>query len=235
MAGICSLNPTTLMTLKRIHGIRCCSGATENENKSQTRTKTPQILKLAVSGVTELFKGFLLLRAKRGIFLIVFPLQLRFLLEKVNNKDRDEISVSGIDDLIMILKSDYEKAYFVTGVFTSEIYDEDCIFEDPTIKFQGTRLYSRNLKLLVPFFDCPSIGLQNIEKGVNSETDFVLARWKLRTYLKLPWRPLISIDGSTVYELDNKLKIVRHAESWNVSALEAIGQIFTPSFDRPGE
>ncbi|KAJ6694183.1 hypothetical protein OIU85_004921 [Salix viminalis] len=188
-------------------------GQKRNENKSQTRTKTPQILKLAVSGVTELLR--------------VFSFSGKERLEKVNNKDRDEISVSGIDDLIMILKSDYEKAYFVTGVFTSEIYDEDCIFEDPTIKFQGTKLYSRNLKLLVPFFDCPSIGLQNIEKGVNSETDFVLARWKLRTYLKLPWRPLISIDGSTVYELDNKLKIVRHAESWNVSALEAIGQIFT--------
>ncbi|KAG6751721.1 hypothetical protein POTOM_043925 [Populus tomentosa] len=243
MAGICSLNPTTLMTIKRIHGIRCCSGATDNEKKSQTRTKTPQILKLVVSGVTELLR--------------VFSFSGKERLEKVNNKDRDEISVSGIDDVIMILKSDYENAYFVTGVFTSAIYDEDCVFEDPTIKFQGTKLYSRNLKLLVPFFDSPSIGLQNIEKGVNSETYFVLARWKLRsyaalqirnpidgyftvcclyrTYLKFPWRPLISIDGSTVYELDNKLKIVRHAESWNVSALEAIGQIFTPSFDRPGE
>ncbi|KAL9379135.1 hypothetical protein Peur_027617 [Populus x canadensis] len=60
------------------------------------------------------------------------------------------------------------------------VFDEDCIFEDPTIKFQGTKLYSRNLNLLVPFFDCPSIGLQDIEKGVNSETYFVLARWKLR-------------------------------------------------------
>ncbi|XP_052302414.1 uncharacterized protein LOC18110988 isoform X11 [Populus trichocarpa] len=199
MAGICSLNPTTSMTFKTIHGIRCCSGATDNENKSSTRTKTPQILKLAVSGVTELLR--------------VFSFSGKERLEKVNNKDRDEISVSGIDDVIMILKSDYENAYFVTG----------------------TKLYSRNLKLLVPFFDCPSIGLQDIEKGVNSETYFVLARWKLRTYLKFPWRPLISIDGSTVYELDNKLKIVRHAESWNVSALEAIGQIFTPSFDRPGE
>lgn len=221
MAGICSLNPTTLMTIKRIHGIRCCSGATDNEKKSQTRTTTPQILKLAVTGVTELLR--------------VFSFSGKERLEKVNNKDRDEIPVSGIDDVIMILKSDYENAYFVTGVFTSAIYDEDCVFEDPTIKFQGTKLYSRNLKLLVPFFDSPSIGLQNIEKGVNSETYFLLARWKLRTYLKFPWRPLISIDGSTVYELDNKLKIVRHAESWNVSALEAIGQIFTPSFDRPGE
>ena len=95
MAGICSLNPTTLMTilgnkardppfnlfilskfqfsswislfflanwlaliLQRIHGIRCCSGATDNENKSQTRTKTPHILKLALSGVTELLRVF---------------------------------------------------------------------------------------------------------------------------------------------------------------------------------
>jgi hypothetical protein len=29
------------------------------------------------------------------------------------------------------------------------------------------KLYSRNLKFLVPFFDCPSIGLQNIEKVNN--------------------------------------------------------------------
>ncbi|XWS22438.1 hypothetical protein CRYUN_Cryun29cG0034400 [Craigia yunnanensis] len=43
-----------------------------------------------------------------------------------------------------------------------------------------------------------------------------------RTYLKLPWRPLILIDGSTFYELDEKFTIVRHAESWNVSALKTI-------------
>ncbi|XWS13733.1 hypothetical protein CRYUN_Cryun36dG0063400 [Craigia yunnanensis] len=54
----------------------------------------------------------------------------------------------------------------------------------------------------------------------------------VRTNLKLPWRPLISIDGSTFYELDGKFTIVRHAQSWNVSALEAIRQIFTPSFGR---
>lgn len=82
-----------------------------------------------------------------------------------------------------------------------------------------------------------------------------------RTYLKLPWKPLIKIDGTTVYELNDELKvgreenvfhkvgtyscilhmlvhhtffslpsqIIRHAESWSVSALEAVGQIFSPS------
>lgn len=58
------------------------------------------------------------------------------------------------------------------------------------------------------------------------EMDFILATWKLRTYLKFPWRPLVAIKGTTTYDLDKNYKIVRHAESWNISALEAVGQIF---------
>ncbi|KAJ9185872.1 hypothetical protein P3X46_005454 [Hevea brasiliensis] len=218
MAGI-SPNPT--LSLRRIHGIQCCSGAPGNEKWSRvgTKSKTPRILKFAVSGVTELLR--------------LFSFSSKDSLDRVSCEERDEISVSGIDDVVMILMGDYENAYFVTGIFTSAIYAEDCLFEDPTIRFRGTDLYARNLKLLVPFFDSPSIGLQNIEKGVNSETKFVLAKWKLRTYLKFPWRPFISIDGSTIYEINDEFKVVRHAESWNVSALEAIGQIFTPSFGKP--
>ncbi|KAL4572875.1 hypothetical protein LXL04_019663 [Taraxacum kok-saghyz] len=105
----------------------------------------------------------------------------------------------------------------VVGNFTSGIYTEDCIFEDPTIKFRGKDLYSRNLKLLVPFFEHPSISLQNIKKVMNSETESVMASWRLRTYLKLPWRPLILIDGITFYALDNQFRIVKHVESWSVN------------------
>ncbi|XP_021891202.1 uncharacterized protein LOC110809630 isoform X2 [Carica papaya] len=214
MAGISSnARFNTTINLKRIHGVRCCSVAPDK--------RTPKILKFAVSGVTELLRLFSSSSAARDR------------LDAVSSRPKEEISVSGVDDVVMVLKSDYENAYFVTGIFTSSLYAEDCIFEDPTIRFQGTELYARNLRLLVPFFDQPSIGLQDIKKGIDSEKSFVLATWKLRTYLKLPWRPLISIDGKTVYDLDSKFKIVRHAESWNVSALQAIGQIFTPSFGRP--
>ncbi|KAL4555056.1 hypothetical protein LXL04_037667 [Taraxacum kok-saghyz] len=73
-------------------------------------------------------------------------------------------------------------------------------------------LYSRNLKLLVPFFEHPSISLQSIKKVMNSEIESVMA-----TYLKLPWRPLILIDGITVYDLDNQFTIVKHVESWSVN------------------
>ncbi|CAK9166313.1 unnamed protein product [Ilex paraguariensis] len=38
-----------------------------------------------------------------------------FRLNTVTPQQNDELLVSGIDDVLMILKSDYEKAYFVTG------------------------------------------------------------------------------------------------------------------------
>ncbi|XP_020275753.1 uncharacterized protein LOC109850206 [Asparagus officinalis] len=141
-------------------------------------------------------------------------------------RSEDVVAAQSVDDVVRILKLDYDNAYFVTGKFTADIYVEDCLFEDPTIKFHGRDRYSKNLDLLVPFFDTPSIELEKIEKGQDSDVNFVLAKWKLRTYLKFPWRPLISIRGTTTYDLDSEFKIVRHAESWNISALQAVGQIF---------
>ncbi|KAF8731930.1 hypothetical protein HU200_015878 [Digitaria exilis] len=114
----------------------------------------------------------------------------------------------------------------IAGDFTPGIYTEDCLFEDPTIKFRGRSRYSQNLDLLVPFFDSPSLELESIEKGLRVEMKFVKATWKLRTYLRLPWRPLIAIRGNTTYDLNEDYKVVRHSESWDVSALEAIGQLF---------
>ncbi|PSS24874.1 Ribose-phosphate pyrophosphokinase, partial [Actinidia chinensis var. chinensis] len=188
MTGVCCyLRAYPTQQHRRVDSFRCCSNPS-NPNPNPT---TPQVLKIAVAGVTELLRLFSSRKDR---------------LETENYMQRNEVSVSNIDDVVMTLQSDYENAYFVTGIFTPAIYSEDCLFEDPTIKFRSTELYSRNLKLLVPFFDHPSIVLQKIEKGSNAETSFVLATWKLRTYLRLPWRPLISIDGSTVYDLDDKFK-----------------------------
>ncbi|KAL1339832.1 hypothetical protein AAHE18_U069500 [Arachis hypogaea] len=193
------------LQLRRNHVFQCqCfSNTSSNSNSngsapnsrrksSNSETETTPILKAAVSAVTELLRLF-------------SPSNQASSLSQDTEEFRDEFPLSSVDDVLNIIQSDYDKAYFVTG----------------------RELYARNLKLLVPFFDCASIRLQKIEKDVDSETNFVLATWKLRTNLNLPWRPLISIDGSTYYELDKDFKIVRHVESWNVSALEAILQIFT--------
>ncbi|KAF3611645.1 hypothetical protein DY000_02051461 [Brassica cretica] len=210
MAGVTSqIFISSSSTLKRVgrRSPRCFSGSPEK--------RTPAILKWAVGGVTEVLRLFSVASSPSTTL-------------RINeDKSYSEDSALDVDDVMEILRSDYGNAYFVTGIFTTEIYSDDCIFADPTISFQGTELYERNLRLLVPFLEDASIELQNMDKSELSQGNYIRATWKLRTYLKLPWRPLISIDGSTVYELDRDFKIVKHVENWSVSAVEAIRQLFT--------
>ncbi|XP_049389011.1 uncharacterized protein LOC125853371 isoform X2 [Solanum stenotomum] len=198
MAGMCCYSSLsqTLINKKGQGGFYCCSPAPNNQ---KVKTQTPKLLKIAVSGVTELLR------------LLSSPSTNR--LGVSDDEGGGEPLVYNVEDVLKIIKLDYEKAYFVTG----------------------RDLYSRNLQLLVPFFDSPSIKLEKIEKGNDSNAEVIVAYWKLRTSLKLPWQPLISVDGKTVYDLDEQLKIVKHVESWNISALEAVGQIFTPGLRSSGE
>ncbi|XP_064935752.1 uncharacterized protein LOC135583790 isoform X3 [Musa acuminata AAA Group] len=177
LAAYCKLLPLA----QRSPTFRCSTSRRDGK-------RAPPLLQLAVGGVTEI---------------------LRVLCPK---KQRDEAKAAAqapslarsVDDVVRILRADYDRAYFLTG----------------------RDRYSQNLDLLVPFFDRPSLKLENIEKGQNYEMNFILATWCLRTYLKLPWRPLIGIRGTTTYDLGEDFKIIRHAESWSISALEAVGQIF---------
>eukprot|EP00897_Mesotaenium_endlicherianum_P001101 jgi/Mesen1/10992/ME000097S10568 len=133
------------------------------------------------------------------------------------------------------LRADYEqRAYFITGNITEALYSEDCFFGDPTVSFTGLQRWRRNIRLLVPFFEEPSVALHSIvaqdEEGGGRA---FVTQWRLRTYLKFPWRPLIDIDGSTKHSLDETntkaSAVVRHVESWGVSAIEALGQMFVAS------
>uniref|UniRef100_A0ACD5U7W8 Uncharacterized protein n=1 Tax=Avena sativa TaxID=4498 RepID=A0ACD5U7W8_AVESA len=174
---------------------------------------SPPVVRAVVSAVTELLR--VLSPSKKP----------RQAVESVNT----ELELPrSMEDVVAVLEADYARAYFLTGNFTLGIYTEDCLFEDPTIKFRGRSRYSQNLDLLIPFFDSPSLQLESIEKGLRVDTNFVTATWTLRTYLRLPWRPLIAIRGNTTYDFDEEYKVIRHAESWDVSALEAIGQLFVP-------
>ncbi|GIL87599.1 hypothetical protein Vretimale_14712 [Volvox reticuliferus] len=134
--------------------------------------------------------------------------------------------------LMRRITADFKQAYLVTGVLDDSIYDPDCFFADPTVAFSGVDLWKRNLALLVPFLEQPLVELRDIRRlGRNDEgAEVVRAEWRLQTLLRLPWRPLIDIDGATEYTLNPESnRVVRHVESWGVSGTQALLQMLRPS------
>ncbi|XP_057826122.2 uncharacterized protein LOC131037897 isoform X2 [Cryptomeria japonica] len=167
---------------------------------AEKKKEVNPFLKFAVGAVTEILRIF----------------NRKDSSEIVSAATPSDVSVADVDDLIAVLESDYNRSYFLTGEFTTSIYAEDCCFVDPTIKFNDVQegicingicsCWSHFLRI----HPCCFLALN-------------------RTYLKFPWRPLISLEGSTIYDLNDNLKIINHAESWSISPFEAITQIFVPS------
>jgi hypothetical protein len=171
------------------------------------------LVKTAVSGITE---------------------ALRFVIQPSQNIKEDvesqQLSLTCVEDVVEVLKGDYDRAYFVTGVLSDGIYTADCFFADPTISFRGVELWKNNLQLLVPFLIDPSIELIDMEyrTGMDSNSPrnmVVYASWVLRTDLALPWKPRIFVNGRTIYDLNEEYKIYRHVEEWDINPVQALGMV----------
>ena len=138
--------------------------------------------------------------------------------------------------LLESIRSDYaERMYFVTGDISDNYYAEDCTFIDATISFSGLQLWKRNIGFMRSFFIQPSIDLTSISLQLaqgehGEEQPQVHTAWRLRTFVRLPWTPLVDIKGATVHYVNGEsMKIFRHEETWEVPALEAVAQLFRPA------
>ncbi|KAL3138137.1 hypothetical protein ABBQ38_005365 [Trebouxia sp. C0009 RCD-2024] len=124
-------------------------------------------------------------------------------VEMVQQPLVDRLPCGDVPGVMACITEDFhQRAYFITGDISDRIYDSQCFFADPTVKFSGLTKWKGNLKLLVPFLIEPKIQLLNLEQDAQ-DSSVLHAQWTLQTSVKLPWRPFIDVIGATEYILND--------------------------------
>ena len=140
------------------------------------------------------------------------------------------------EDVLESIRADFvERCYLWTGDIETKMYDEDCVFTDPTLQFRGLERFERNMQALRPIVKrfVESDRFVDLEKiTLDAENASVYAEWRMCGKLKLPWKPVIDVRGKTRYTLGTTDRaggrIVRYDEEWRISATEALMQLITP-------
>lgn len=138
-----------------------------------------------------------------------------------------------LDARLALLRDDFvERQYYVTGRLSACIYADECVFDgpDPDVPVTGLAKY---VSAAAGLFDrrLSRVDLLGIEERGERE---IVARWRLEGALNLPWKPRIKpYTGETTYTFDEQGLVVRHVETWSVSALDAFVSVIWPGFGEP--
>ncbi|MFM7561297.1 DUF2358 domain-containing protein [Cylindrospermopsis raciborskii] len=120
-------------------------------------------------------------------------------------------------NIIETLKADYQRFPLEQ---TYSIYALDVYFQDPVFKFRGLELYKWMIKFIHIFFTNLRMDLHHIEQDKN----MIKTEWTLSWNASLPWKPRISISGSTQLGLNNQGLISSHIDYWHCSRLDVLKQ-----------
>ena len=135
---------------------------------------------------------------------------------------------TGLSDAVVrdVLADGLRRGYFVrSSVMPVDVFADDCRFVDPTTDVRGLARYVAALDLL---FDPADSSVELIDAEVVAPRT-IRARWTLSGRLKLPWRPSVRpFQGTATYTLDASGLVSEQRETWEVSALEALRETFTP-------
>lgn len=119
--------------------------------------------------------------------------------------------------LLEILRADY--ARFPEDP-SYEIYAEDVYFRDPMTSFRGRDRYRQMIGFMARWFEEIRLELHGIEQ----EGDRIHTRWTLSWTTPLPWRPRITIPGTTELIVNRENQIVSHVDSWDCSRWDVVRQ-----------
>jgi len=139
--------------------------------------------------------------------------------------------------LVAGLRTDFSRQYLFTGLIDPDLYDDECVFTDPTLSFTGLATFERNLASLRPVLDAilgeTAVDLYALDAPEGA--GHVVASWRMSGGVRLPWRPRIELRGRTRYTYDpaRKGRIVRYDEYWESSAAEQLLALFKPGGAAP--
>ena len=133
---------------------------------------------------------------------------------------------------VEVIREDFvRRQYYVTGRLSAAIYADDCVFDgpDPDVPVTGLAKY---VSAAAGLFDRRLSRVDLI--AIEERGEQVVARWRLEGALNLPWKPRIKpYTGETRYSFDGDGLVVRHVETWSVSALDAFVSVLWPGFGAP--
>lgn len=136
------------------------------------------------------------------------------------------------EELADRIRDDFvRKQYYVTGNLSSELFADDCLFTDPTIKVTGWKFYTDAVKTL---FDADQSKADLISLEVLDGGDLQL-KWRLEGVIK-PWPGHPSIKpytGVTRYVQNSDGLISKHLETWDTSIIDVFLSVFWKGFGVP--
>ena len=128
-------------------------------------------------------------------------------------------------DILEIIKQDYQR---FPADPTYSIYAEDVYFQDPMTRFRGIKRYRQMIGFMSNWFKQIQLDLHDIWR----DGDTIKTRWTLSWTTPLPWKPRISIPGSSELQLNPEELIASHIDYWDVSRQDVLKQHLFPSKNR---
>jgi hypothetical protein len=123
--------------------------------------------------------------------------------------------------------------YFLSGDLSTDIFQDDCEFVDPTNRVSSLSRYQKALRIL--FDPSQSIVQLVTPLTINEEERTISGRLRSRGYLQLPWRPYVkAYETDIVYSVDESSGLInKQAQTWTKSASQALQETFTPNVVEP--
>eukprot|EP00540_Astrosyne_radiata_P022852 CAMPEP_0116866944 /NCGR_PEP_ID=MMETSP0418-20121206/26341_1 /TAXON_ID=1158023 /ORGANISM="Astrosyne radiata, Strain 13vi08-1A" /LENGTH=139 /DNA_ID=CAMNT_0004502697 /DNA_START=112 /DNA_END=528 /DNA_ORIENTATION=- len=113
------------------------------------------------------------------------------------------------------IRLDNDRSYFLSGRVDRLIYDENCVFADPFVSFEGRDRFVENLSNLGSFITNYSAKMLRYEDS--TPDSIVKTRVMVTLELNLPWKPILAWPWGVEYVIDPKTNLITtHKETWGI-------------------